>query len=34
MPYLKTNLRGWEHALRVAMGFMLAVTGFVGFCPM
>jgi hypothetical protein len=58
MLYLKTNLPGWERALRVAMGvviatmayqfavtalgswigigmgIMLAVTGFVGFCPM
>jgi len=58
MLYLKTNLPGWERALRVATGvviaiiafrfapgapgswigvgtgLMLAVTGFVGFCPM
>jgi len=58
MLYLKTNLPGWERAIRVAIGvivaamayqfatgalgsgigigtgFMLAVTGFVGFCPM
>jgi len=58
MLYLKTNLPGWERALRVALGvivavmafqfapgalgswigpgtgLMLAVTGFVGFCPM
>ncbi|MDR3464551.1 MAG: DUF2892 domain-containing protein [Xanthobacteraceae bacterium] len=58
MMYLKTNLPGWERAIRVAlgvviavmawrtaaapwmiwagaaMGTMLAVTGFVGFCPM
>lgn len=58
MMYFKTNLPGWERAIRVAMGVMIAViayqfspaalmswlgiamgamlagTGFVGFCPM
>jgi hypothetical protein len=58
MMYFKTNLPGWERAIRVAMGVMvaglaylyapnltmawigvamgamLAGTGFIGFCPM
>jgi hypothetical protein len=58
MMYFKTNLPGWERAIRIAMGIMvaglaylyapspmttwigvamgamLAGTGFIGFCPM
>ena len=28
MLYIKTNLPGWERALRVAMGVIIAVTAF------